>query len=86
MVDGEDVRPGTTAEVLATLSSISLHAMPTRTAQFLYRGLFEEVYPEQAEKLDSEAPLPDATEYEKQEVRELRETMRRKLSHPRGTK
>jgi len=85
VVHGKDVRPGTTAEIVAMLSQVSLETMPSRPATLLYSRLFAKLFPEQAAKLQHEVG-PVATDLDiEREARELEATMREKLTAPRGT-
>lgn len=74
---GSDLRPGTRAEILATLSAASLSAPPTPVAFLLYQELFAVLFPEHLE-----ANFPAIDGYEADEVRALESKLRRKLSVP----
>jgi len=81
VADGEDVRPGTKAEVMMTLSRLSQHAHLTEAAGALYRELFDELFPGEMswEPGVLSEPYPGATE-------EALLTARRKLmNNERGT-
>jgi hypothetical protein len=77
---GEDLRPGTDAEIMAALSDMSLKAPLTRNAQALYEQLFTAVYGEDVARrvLGGAADKGSWAGA----VSELRHEMRRKLASP----
>lgn len=75
----KDTRPGTTAEVVAVLSTISFRAPLDRHATVLYWQLFEELFPGEAERIRGEAGAYSADAFDREQARVLEEKLRRKL-------
>ena len=75
-----DIRPGTTAEIVATLSRLSTVAPFPRYSQLLYEKLFTALFPREAEAIftESHRSVPDS--YEVSQMEELEAEFRRKLS------
>ncbi len=79
---GCDLRPGTTAEVLAVLSELSLRAPLERAHTLLFVKLFSDLFPEAAARMQSENEPPAADRYERERVVELEAAFRAKLRVP----
>lgn len=79
---GDDLRPGTTAEVLAVLSELSLAAPLDRAHTLLFVKLFSDLFPEAAAKMQSENEPPAADRYERERIAELEASFRKKLRVP----
>lgn len=77
---GEDLRPGTAAEVLSILSELSLAAPLDRIGTLLFVKLFASLFPEAAATMHRYDEPPQADRYEKERVAELEVSLRRKLS------
>jgi len=86
LATGDDIREGTTAEVIAALAESSQAAPLTRTATLLYIELFELVFPGKSEKLFAELGPMEPNAYERTQMRELEADLRRKLRTDRGFK
>lgn len=74
---GQDVRPGTTAEVLGLLAEVSLSAPPSRTALLLYQELFARLYPGESCR---GVVLPELEPFERDEVLSLELRLRSRLA------
>jgi len=81
---GDDIREGTTAEVIAALAESSQAAPLTRTATLLYIELFSLVFPGKSEKLFADVGPMEPNAYERTQMRELEADLRRKLRTDRG--
>jgi hypothetical protein len=77
---GQDVRPGTTAEVLGFLADVSLSAPPTRVSTLLYQKLFGRIFPEVLGSLilGTGSMVPDLHEIE--EIAALERELRERLA------
>ena len=76
---GADIRPGTTAEVVATLSRLSTVAPFPRSLQLLYEKLFTELFPREAEAIFTESSRSVPDSYEITRMDELEAEFRQKL-------
>lgn len=75
-----DTRRGTSAEIVASLSRLSLLCPLDRTATVLYWRLFEELFPNDAASLCESVGPVVADDYDKTSAAELERGLRRKLS------
>jgi len=76
----KDTRLGTTAEVVAVLSTMSFRAPLDRHATVLYWELFESLFPTDAERIRGEAGTPTADAFDREQAHVLEQKLRRKLS------
>jgi hypothetical protein len=80
----QDVRPGTTAEVLGFLADASQLAPPSRFAAFLYQRLFARLLPDRLTESCGGIAMPEPERFEKEEVLSLEGRLRRRLATDRG--
>jgi hypothetical protein len=81
--NGEKLRLGTAAEVVAALSRFSQVAPPGRIETLLYMHLFERLFPGELARLLTEAPPMRPDSYERDRMNELEHELRRKVAKDR---
>lgn len=81
---GQDVRPGTTAELLGFLADASQLAPPARVAALLYQELFGRLFPERLRAFLSDAGSMEPDLYERDQILELERELRARLFADRG--
>lgn len=83
---GDDVRPGTTAEVIGAISKLTVVAPPSRELTLLYMKLFSQLFPHHAHQVLEETGPIEPDGYERQRMDELEAELRRKLTTDRDVR
>jgi len=80
VANGQDVRPGTTAELLGFLSNASQTAPPTRVSALLYQELFSRLYPSGPSGSWRGVVMPELESFERGEMQSLEALLRMELA------
>ena len=80
VASGQDVRQGTTAELLGFLSEASQMAPPTRVSALLYQELFARLYPDRIGRPAASIAMPEPDPFEREEIVSLDRRLRVKLA------
>ena len=83
VVGAQDLSLGTAAECLGLLSRASLEAPPSRAAQLLYWDLFEQVLPEEAQRLCGTPGFSAPDDHDRACMKELESDLRCQLASTR---